>query len=135
MQREARRVQKENSILRALLYKQGFDDMAIQEAVVIAERAEGSETPLPAFHRSPEHLIATGIDLALPETQHHIQNHIGPNAPQICPQGLPQALTFEGNAAPLEVQANIPQELNFNDWLMDLCNIKDAFGIDIFVCP
>lgn len=128
MQREARRVQEENRLLRTLLHKQGLDDMAIHEAITAARQAEGNEIQPPAFHHSPEHLMATDINLAVPRTQNS-------NTPHPCTPEPPQELAFAGYPAPSEAQTNIPQELDFNNWLTDLCNIKDAFGINMFVCP
>ncbi|KAH8168079.1 hypothetical protein CIB48_g142 [Xylaria polymorpha] len=126
MQREARRVQEENRLLRTLLHKQGLDDMAIHEAITAARQAEGNEIQPPAFHHSPEHLMATDINLAVPRTQNS-------NTPHPCTPEPPQELAFAGYPAPSEAQTNIPQELDFNNWLTDLCNIKDAFGINMFV--
>jgi hypothetical protein len=41
MQREARMVQEENRLLRAVLRDQGFNDTALQQALEKAKRAEG----------------------------------------------------------------------------------------------
>ncbi|KAI3321473.1 hypothetical protein HD806DRAFT_502669 [Xylariaceae sp. AK1471] len=128
MQREARRVQEENRLLRALLHQQGWDDMAIQEAAAVLRQGGGNEIQLPTAHSSIEHLMATSIDIAAPG----MLNKTRSAGPQSGPRELPQARSFVGNPAPSEILTDIPQELNFNDWLTDLCNIKDAFGIDMF---
>ncbi|TGJ86855.1 hypothetical protein E0Z10_g1868 [Xylaria hypoxylon] len=128
MQREARRVQEENRLLRALLHKQGLDDTAIQEAIIALGNSEEDDIQLPAFYCSQEYLTDPSVDLTAPSAH----NDAWPNGPQSDPQTLPQSLTFVDSAARLAVQTNTPQDVNLDDWLTDLCNIKDAFTVDLF---
>ncbi|GAP90601.1 hypothetical protein SAMD00023353_4800850 [Rosellinia necatrix] len=125
MQREARRVQEENRLLRTLLHRQGVDDMAIHEAITVARQTERNNIPLPASHCSPEPPRATGINAAVLRTQNT-------NTPHPYTPDLPEGLAFVGNPAPWEAQSNRPQDLDFNHWLTDLCFIKDALGINMF---
>ncbi|KAI1425612.1 hypothetical protein F5Y12DRAFT_363081 [Xylaria sp. FL1777] len=127
MQREARRVQAENRLLRGLLHKQGLDDVAIEEALVVLTGSEGNKGQPSVFHHSLEHPAQTGVAPAALSAQNSF-NELQPTA-----QGLPDALTFDGNTVPLGAPADISQELNIDDWFTDLCSIKDAFANDVLV--
>ncbi|KAI0546372.1 hypothetical protein F4679DRAFT_557732 [Xylaria curta] len=107
MQREARRVQEENTLLRAVLYTQGFNDAAIQNALMSVKQSmanQGSEVqdpPQPGMCKT-----ATG---SWPTSGH--------------PSSAP-------NSGPTTVMdSDLTQSVDLHDWLKDLSDIKDAFGV------
>lgn len=113
---ESRRVHDENRLLRRLLHTQGLDDAAIERAIITL-RAHESETMSPALHRPPTHASET-TDGCL-------------NYPHSRTQVSPLAPILTGSEMPSDVQTDAYyQELNIDDWLTDLCNIKDAFASD-----
>ncbi|RWA05372.1 hypothetical protein EKO27_g9730 [Xylaria grammica] len=128
MQREARRVQEENKLLRALLHKQGLDDMAIRGGIVALAKSEENEIQsLPLFHPS-EHLPDTGVGPA----SLSIQNNAWPGGLQSNTQAPLWSPSLVGNEAPSDPQTSIPQGPSIDDWFADLCDIKDAFTVDLF---
>ncbi|KAI0429003.1 hypothetical protein F5Y09DRAFT_311468 [Xylaria sp. FL1042] len=128
MQREARRVQEENGLLRTLLHKQGLDDTTIKEALAVLTASEGNKKQSTSFHCPTEYPAQTGITLAAPNAQNSSSCEW-----QSRPQGPLEPLSLGASATPLDAPADIYPELNVDDWLTDLCNIKDAFASDMFV--
>ncbi|KAI1370455.1 hypothetical protein F4677DRAFT_438296 [Hypoxylon crocopeplum] len=111
MQKEARRVQEENLLLRAILRNEGFDDAGIQRALESAKLAEGGTC-------QPQDLpsglaIASSVDCNPQPLQE--------------PSVLPTARVPQQK----ETQEDLSQSLDVHDWLTDLCNIKDAFGAEV----
>ncbi|KAK8855165.1 Major Facilitator Superfamily protein [Apiospora arundinis] len=112
MQREARRVQEENHVLRQLLQSRGMEHEAIQTAVssMTVKTAPGELDLVSQSNGSAPH--TTG-------------SH--------CPE--PRGASFDG-AAP-RVDPSFPdsdpaQSLNLSDWLEDLCDIKNAFEFEAY---
>ncbi|KAI0518295.1 hypothetical protein F5B22DRAFT_600677 [Xylaria bambusicola] len=108
MQRESQKIQDENKLLRRLLHRQGLDDVAIEAAMVTLLAQESKAQPA----HSPMCPIQT------------VDNHSGKQ--QSGAEELPQA------EVPSDAQADAYQGLNIDEWLTDLCNIKDAFVSDVF---
>ncbi|KAI1363256.1 hypothetical protein F5Y08DRAFT_310061 [Xylaria arbuscula] len=118
MQRESRKVHDENRLLRCLLHNQGLDDAAIGTAIVNLLDQE-SEKPPSILNRPIPHEIQTsdgGLSHWNSETD-----------------AVPSAVLFTGGEMPLGPQGDTYQELHMDDWLSDLCNIKDAFASDALV--
>ncbi|KAI0097785.1 hypothetical protein F4776DRAFT_650875 [Hypoxylon sp. NC0597] len=116
MQKEAQRVQDENRLLRTVLRNQGFDDTSIQRALDSARLTESNIDQPQASH--------------FPRFFCNIQNDPG-CTPSVCdnappPLNVPSAETPQ----PLDSQGDMSQSLVLHDWLVDLCNIKDAFGAE-----
>ncbi|OTA53968.1 hypothetical protein K449DRAFT_454604 [Hypoxylon sp. EC38] len=117
MQKEAQRVQEENRLLRTVLRNQGFDDTSIQRALDSARLAERNidQPQVPRFF--------CGIQND-PDCTPLV--HDNAPAPQQ-PLNLPPA----ERPPPLDSQGDISQSLVLHNWLVDLCNIKDAFGAEV----
>lgn len=64
MQKEARRIQEENRLLRTLLHDQGFDDVAIQRVIDAAKLAEGNtnQMQVSCLHSFFMHVTLNQID-------------------------------------------------------------------------
>ncbi|KAI1274423.1 hypothetical protein F5Y07DRAFT_373077 [Xylaria sp. FL0933] len=126
MQKEARRVQQENRLLRALLHKQGLDDVAIKEALDSLTGNEENSAQSPVFQRSAAYPAQASASLAAPDAQNNnsSESRSGPHGP-------PEALSLVNNYIPSNSRTNIYPEPNFDEWLTDLCNIKDAFTSDV----
>ncbi|OTA93957.1 hypothetical protein M434DRAFT_282292 [Hypoxylon sp. CO27-5] len=119
MQKEAQRVQDENRLLWTVLRNQGFDDTSIQRALDSARLAERNIDQL----QVPRFLCGVQNDTdctPLPVVRD--------NAP--APQ-LPLSLPPVERPPALDGQGDISQSLVLHNWLVDLCNIKDAFGAEV----
>lgn len=110
MQKEARRVQEENRLLRAVLNKQGLSNAAIQHALDDVKLAEANVGQNRDTHRQEG-----------PEP-HQLVDH------NLLPPQWPPAMS---QAQLLGNQEDRTQSLDMHDWLTDLCNIKDAFGAEV----
>ncbi|KAI0860563.1 hypothetical protein F4860DRAFT_198309 [Xylaria cubensis] len=107
MQREARRVQEENTLLRAVLQVQGFDDAAIQNALTSAKQSltnQGSEVK----KGPPRPEISKATTWPWPTS-----------GPPTC---------GPDSGATTVIDSDLTQSVDLHDWLKDLSDIKDAFG-------
>ncbi|KAI1418310.1 hypothetical protein F5Y13DRAFT_148962 [Hypoxylon sp. FL1857] len=111
MQKEAQRVQEENRLLRTVLRNQGLDDNAIKRAIDSARLAEGN------LNQAQN----TQSDSAFIP-------HVDEHAP---PSQWPSTLSLAERSQFSDNQGDLSQSLDLNDWLSDLCNIKDAFGAEV----
>ncbi|TRX93689.1 hypothetical protein FHL15_005365 [Xylaria flabelliformis] len=108
MQREARRVQEENTLLRAVLHVQGFDDAAIQNALTSAKQSmanQGSEIQV----RGPSQ----------PKMSKPTTWPWPTSGPPTC---------GPNSSATTIIDSDLPQSMDLHDWLKDLSDIKDALG-------
>ncbi|KEY70820.1 hypothetical protein S7711_08520 [Stachybotrys chartarum IBT 7711] len=103
MQKEARRVQEENQLLRAMLQHQGLDPTAIQSG-------------LDAMRLS---MAQRKSDLRVPVPSAQATNSGGPSWPW-------PSTVIDGPA----MDFDLDQSLDLHGWLNDLCDIKDAFGAE-----
>ncbi|KAI1347728.1 hypothetical protein F5Y01DRAFT_329256 [Xylaria sp. FL0043] len=126
MQKEARRVQQENRLLRLLLHKQGLDDAAIKEALNSLRGSEENRIQSSVFQRSTEPPAQASVAQAAPSAQNN-----NPGESRSGPHGPPEALSLVNNHMPSNYSTDICPELNPDGWLTDLCNIKDAFTSDV----
>ncbi|KAI0809436.1 hypothetical protein GGR55DRAFT_649938 [Xylaria sp. FL0064] len=122
MQKEARRVQQENRLLRLLLHKQGLDDVAIKEALDSLTGSEENRAQSSVFQRSTGPPAQASVALAAPNAQ---TNNFGES--RSGPQGSPEALSSVNNHMLSNSSTDIHSEPNLDEWLTDLCNIKNAF--------
>ncbi|KAI0378270.1 hypothetical protein F5Y04DRAFT_152430 [Hypomontagnella monticulosa] len=113
MQKEARRVQEENRLLRTVLRNQGLDDIAIQKALDDVKLAEAN------IGQTKDASRQEGLEPNQPVDHNLLPPQWPPTMPQL---GGPQLLGS---------QEDIDQSLGLHDWLADLCNIKDAFGAEV----
>ncbi|KAK7955089.1 MFS general substrate transporter [Apiospora saccharicola] len=110
MQREARRVQEENGLLRQLLHSQGMSHDAVQTAIssmkvqVAAKKAASQSEP------NSEGMPCNKAKTIIPQRK-----------PSSSDRFTPTRATTD----PDEVET-----LDFTEWLNDLCDIKDAFGLE-----
>ncbi|KAI1741271.1 hypothetical protein F4680DRAFT_416254 [Xylaria scruposa] len=107
MQREARRVQEENTLLRAVLHAQGFDDAAIQNALISAKQSMANQCS---------------------EVQD--SSHPGMCETVTGPRPTSGHSTYAPNSGATTVMdSDLTQSVDLHDWLKDLSDIKDAFGV------
>ncbi|KAI1140107.1 hypothetical protein F5Y05DRAFT_377228 [Hypoxylon sp. FL0543] len=109
MQKEARRVQEENRLLRTVLRNQGLDDASIQRALDSAKLDESGQ------NTRDDPGATTSIQDSLP---------CPPWPLNLPPPERPQLQRPDN-------EVDLSQSLVLHDWLVDLCNIKDAFGAEV----
>ncbi|KAH8653098.1 hypothetical protein BGZ60DRAFT_178364 [Tricladium varicosporioides] len=127
MQQEARKVQEENRLLRVVLREQGFNDITLQHALEKVRQSEGlnaqtqrgvSKTcEAPAMSRACPPSSNCGstarTDLSIPSVQSSLP------IPPI------------ENSTSLVDQGDLSQTMDLYHWLDDLCQIKDALGVEV----
>ncbi|KAI0395044.1 hypothetical protein F5Y17DRAFT_425771 [Xylariaceae sp. FL0594] len=113
MQKEARRVREENRLLRALLHKQGIDDLAIQEAVASLRQTQDKDV----------HPTAAGADL----------RPRGNTRPDNVRRSRTEDPSLVDCPDILEDEANVSQEFEVDDWLTEFCNVQDTLSHDILI--
>ncbi|KAJ2976732.1 hypothetical protein NUW58_g8013 [Xylaria curta] len=118
MQKEARRVQEENRLLRALLHQQGFNDVAIQEAVASFWQTQCNDVQSPALWDQRRDSTVMGTNLIVLSPQDNTASNVS--------QSRVEGASFVDSPAPLDVRAD--EELNFDDWLTDFCSLQDMFN-------
>ncbi|KFA69366.1 hypothetical protein S40285_08752, partial [Stachybotrys chlorohalonatus IBT 40285] len=102
MQKEARKVQEENQLLRAVLHRQGLDPTAIQSSLD-AVRLSLTDEKSDFRTQAPSGQASNSV----------------PSWPWPSPMVDTSATDFDLN-----------QSLDLHSWLNDLCDIKDAFGAE-----
>ncbi|KAM3508575.1 hypothetical protein MY11210_006683 [Beauveria gryllotalpidicola] len=120
MQAVARKVQQENILLRRILARQGFDQDTIQRALEI-EKGMGEDYPR-----------ATSQASRGPHTGGNQTGRLGaknswPPAAQLPAQGI---ANYRLDDPSLGLDPDLPQPVDMQIWLRDLCDIKDAFSLD-----
>jgi hypothetical protein len=134
MQREARRVQDENRLLRAVLHRRGFDDRAIQLAMDEERQASTTggtsqlSTPCEAVNGPTYH--GGGISSELGADKMTFASSRPGSDVALGVRPTTDSLTA---AAGPGIDQDLSQVLGLQDWLNDLCDIKDAFGAEAYV--
>lgn len=147
MQKEAKRVQEENRLLRTVLRNQGLDEKAIQHALEAAKQAAGGDV-LPQVSES---LVYISLSQYIEARNQKKKKNSRANQPQMAeepgclgwsnvnPPGEHQSVTavalpgIENPHATENHEADLSPTLNLFNWLDNLCQIKDAFGAESFV--
>ncbi|KAH6664879.1 hypothetical protein B0J14DRAFT_569393 [Halenospora varia] len=126
MQQEARKVQEENRLLRVVLREQGFNDITLQHAIEKARLSEGLNVQTQRGARTAcEAAAMSGACPPSSNCRSAVRTDVSiPSAQSSLP--MPPIV----NPTSLVDQGNLSQTMDLYNWLDDLCQIKDALGVE-----
>lgn len=133
MQREARRVQEENIMLRELLRAQGMSHDAVQNAIssMKVQMAAGKPPSQPEV-RTSRQVSFTRLTTQQPNNKITTCAADSNNVPEQWSSSS-NGIAPVTSVTPSELDA--AQSLDLNEWLNDLCDIKNAFELEASVSP
>lgn len=138
MQMEARRVQEENRLLRAVLHRYGLDNQAIQLALEAEKQfstVDGAAQPFIPSQSTNRVGTAWKGGTGQPgtdKTELAPSFQVGDISLGMWPSMADPAELLNMSPGPT-VDKDMPQVLDLQDWLNDLCNIKDALTAEAYV--